>query len=449
MNKIVCDVCGTSYPETTVQCPICGTAKTDTAKSTTESDTGYAYVKGGRFSHANVRKRNAGKKELPRVVAPVKPKKETPVKPQKEAPAPKPAKEPAPVRPVGEAAAPRREQTSLNKQAPVAARKQPAKEGGKVSNILLALIALVLVIAIVAVIAYIVKGYIDDRNQPADPVASSSNQTTEPNDVRVPCTGLKLALSQKTLDSLDEKFYLSVTVSPKDTCTDPVTYESSDPRVATVDDKGIVRPMADGQCIIYVRCGDFTVECYITCEGLGVEPTDPTQPTDPTEPPVELVLSKTDITLNGYNDSAIIYNGEIPVEEIVWTSSDEKVATVANGKVIAVGNGNATITAEYMGQTATCEVHCSNVVYSNYELRTRYGLGSDFSLKVGETIVLYMSDKETDLRIPAENLTFTLSKEGIISIDENGKITALAKGKVTVTVTYGDVTLKAIVRVNK
>ena len=84
MNKIVCDLCGTSYPETAPQCPICGTAKSDTAKTKPDAESGYAYVKGGRFSHANVRKRNAGQKDLPRVVAPVKPKKEAPAaKPEK------------------------------------------------------------------------------------------------------------------------------------------------------------------------------------------------------------------------------------------------------------------------------------------------------------------------------------------------------------------------------
>ena len=25
MSKIICDICGTSYPETSEQCPICGT----------------------------------------------------------------------------------------------------------------------------------------------------------------------------------------------------------------------------------------------------------------------------------------------------------------------------------------------------------------------------------------------------------------------------------------
>ena len=56
MSKIICDVCGSAYADTADQCPICGTAKRDTnaTKPESQSEGGYNYVKGGRFSHANV-----------------------------------------------------------------------------------------------------------------------------------------------------------------------------------------------------------------------------------------------------------------------------------------------------------------------------------------------------------------------------------------------------------
>ena len=56
MSKIICDVCGTAYPETAAVCPICGCAKnttTPTAAAETVEEgegAGYNYVKGGRFS---------------------------------------------------------------------------------------------------------------------------------------------------------------------------------------------------------------------------------------------------------------------------------------------------------------------------------------------------------------------------------------------------------------
>ena len=66
MSKIICDVCGTVYPETAQQCPICGSARTaqervvpeENQKGNTAKDTGYNYVRGGRFSKSNVKKRN-------------------------------------------------------------------------------------------------------------------------------------------------------------------------------------------------------------------------------------------------------------------------------------------------------------------------------------------------------------------------------------------------------
>lgn len=70
MSKIICDVCGTSYPESATQCPICGCVRP--AEVVTVSSEGnpvemptsgtYTYVKGGRFSKSNVKKRNGENK---------------------------------------------------------------------------------------------------------------------------------------------------------------------------------------------------------------------------------------------------------------------------------------------------------------------------------------------------------------------------------------------------
>ena len=41
---------------------------------------------------------------------------------------------------------------------------------------------------------------------------------------------------------------------------------------------------------------------------------------------------------------------------VVWSSSDEKIAKVENGKVTAVAEGEAVITVEAGDKTATCKV---------------------------------------------------------------------------------------------
>ena len=60
MSKIICDVCGTSFSDTSTQCPICGSVHQGDSLISTQSNQdvgGYTYVKGGRFSKNNVKKR--------------------------------------------------------------------------------------------------------------------------------------------------------------------------------------------------------------------------------------------------------------------------------------------------------------------------------------------------------------------------------------------------------
>ena len=66
MDKIICDVCGTGYPESSESCPICGSprrADASHAMGQKNANAGYTYVKGGRFSSSNVRRRSDNKVE--------------------------------------------------------------------------------------------------------------------------------------------------------------------------------------------------------------------------------------------------------------------------------------------------------------------------------------------------------------------------------------------------
>ena len=61
MNKVICDVCGTMYPDTAKQCPICGCAAAEPVEAAAvdgmqeEGAVGaYSYTKGGHFSKSNL-----------------------------------------------------------------------------------------------------------------------------------------------------------------------------------------------------------------------------------------------------------------------------------------------------------------------------------------------------------------------------------------------------------
>lgn len=439
MSKIVCDICGAAYPETETQCPICGTAKSDApAAGDTAETAGYAYVKGGRFSKSNVKKRNSGNQELPRTVMPA-PEKESSMPELQSAPAAPAPEEPA----------------KPEKNRPERPRRQRRDE--PTNNIGLIVIVIILVLAIVAVCIYIGIKWVERINhESTEPSTSSTvlNHTggsnVAPGPISIPCTGLRLPFDETVLTSVGQIVQLSPIVQPSDT-TEDVGYISADPRIATVDENGNVTAVADGETIIYVTCGSYKVELKVICNvGVPVQTTKPTEPeqTEPTEPFVVLVLNRNDFTLNGYGAKWDLYTDDaIDAAAISWTSSNESVATVTDGVVVAVGNGSATITAEYQGQIVTCKVYCNNVVKASFTLSH-----TEVTIKVGESFTLQARDSE-GLRIDPSELKFYTDKEGFITVDENGRVTGVQnnlnykEAYKIVYVEYNGEVLKCIVRV--
>ena len=261
MEKVICDVCGTDYPETVAQCPICGCARSDSGQtsagntSQTEEGSGYTYTKGGRFSKSNVRKRLKAAQIQP-------------------VPVEIPTRMPEPEEP---------DYDDYDED------EMDDTNGEATSNRGLIVIVVLLLLAIIAVSSYIAIVHFDllGLNETTTPTGtvSTSDSTTSPTDytgVRVPCTALT-ADDKIVLAEQGSVMQLSFSVEPIDT-TDEIKFVSSDESVATVDATGRVTAVGDGEATITITCGDFVKECTVSCVLSGTEqPTDPTDPTQPTE----------------------------------------------------------------------------------------------------------------------------------------------------------------------
>ncbi len=81
---------------------------------------------------------------------------------------------------------------------------------------------------------------------------------------------------------------LTATVEPANATNKALRWSSSDPEVATVDEEGLVKLIAEGTATITVTTTDGTslnAVCKITVQNAEPEePTDPNDPTDPTDP---------------------------------------------------------------------------------------------------------------------------------------------------------------------
>ncbi len=143
----------------------------------------------------------------------------------------------------------------------------------------------------------------------------------------------------------DEAFPLKATVSPDAAYLDPtIVWSSSDDEIASVNQNGFVTCHKMGKVTISATCAGTTgsIELNVTCaptESISLNMTS-FQGIPGSE--VEIVA-----TVNPSNGDP----------NIIWTSSDEKVATVnENGLVSLIANGRAIITAQSGDKTATCEV---------------------------------------------------------------------------------------------
>lgn len=120
----------------------------------------------------------------------------------------------------------------------------------------------------------------------------------------------------------------------------------------------------------------------------------------------------------------------------VWSSDDETVATVAGGVVTGVAAGTATIKAELAdGTYATAEV----TVVRNDEIK---------SITLDKrNITLYTGDENNTYTLVAtieggsqasKAVTWTSANPAVATVDENGKVTAVAEGSTKVTATAAD-----------
>jgi len=118
--------------------------------------------------------------------------------------------------------------------------------------------------------------------------------------------------------------------------------------------------------------------------------------------------------------------------KILWVSSDPAIATVnSKGKVKAVGRGEVVITAYgSSGKKAECKITVTG------PLVKKITLSAPRSMKVGETVQIVAAITPVDAE--NQNLKWKVSDKKIARISKTGELTALKKGRVTITATARD-----------
>ena len=354
MSKIICDICGTTYPDTADCCPICGCSR-DAAASLLGDDLLMEEVmeeprtKGGRFST------NKKKKEIFDYDE---------------------ANSPPEDEPVPEEGNPYEEEEEY-------------EEGPRHNTVAVVLLTVLIAVLLIAAGFLFVRFYLpnmdigSDKNAQlstsAPEVPETTGETLEPT---IPCQGLTLTSGTPELSKEGQYFLLHVIVTPENT-TDQLTFASADESIATVTEDGRITAVGEGETVIYITCGSFQYPCPVVCK--FVEETQPPETVAPTvaetEPDADaettaeenseesnsgaqkdvvLKLKKTDIKLGVYYEYQLLLDCDLEQNEVEWSSEHPHIATVdENGVVKAIKYGTTSITAKYGDQEVSCIVRCS------------------------------------------------------------------------------------------
>lgn len=121
-------------------------------------------------------------------------------------------------------------------------------------------------------------------------------------------------------------------------------------------------------------------------------------------------------------------------DSVTWLSSDKNVATVSNGIVTAVGNGDCTITATCGSQSASCSVNVSGI--STVVSVTGVTLDkATASVDTGSTVMLTATIEPSNAS--NQNISWSSDNETVATV-ENGTVTGVSAGTATIGVMTED-----------
>ena len=260
-----------------------------------------------------------------------------------------------------------------------------------------------------------------------------------PQDLSVPCTGVRLDSTSVTFQEAEQFFNLAVTLQPTG-CTEDVVFSSADEAIATVNQQGKIMAISGGTTEVTVTCGAYNAVCLVTCDFAAAAG-------DPEADSKAPALSSEDMTFTYPNQQATLLVTNVPDEaEILFSSADESVATVSSSGVItAVGSGTTTVTVQVLGQSLECIVRCSLNGANENNGEESYTLSNyDVTMTIkGEYFRLTLKKPDGS---KVTGLVWASADESICTVDENGVVTAVSTGTTTVSTEYEGVVYECIVR---
>ena len=252
---------------------------------------------------------------------------------------------------------------------------------------------------------------------------TEGNDLTEGLPVIIELESISLGETEKTM-TRGASDTLEVTATPTNALIGKtVEWTTSNDQVVTVDQEGNIEAVSIGEATVTATVEDKTASVHITVNAPALEAINISGESTSVMKGKKLQLTAEFVPADADADP----------DQIVWSSSDESVATVdQNGLVTAVENGDTVITATYGEITGSCTVTVETIPLKGIRINTE-----STTIHLGETEkleVIYNPENTTDDR----TVTWSSSDDKVASVAADGTVTAVGVGSAVIKAAVGE-----------
>ncbi len=203
-----------------------------------------------------------------------------------------------------------------------------------------------------------------------------------------------------------------------------ITWKSSDPSIATVDENGLVTAVKPGDTYITVKIKVGGVTKQAKCR-------------------LKVVSAVSDITLSSKEDWVLVGDNltisatvspKLAGATLVWAVSDESIASIADKSALSM-----TITGVKEGTVVVTAINQDNAIVATKVIKviqeiTKLTL-SDTDVTLAQTVGFYQLYAYCEPELPdSQELTWSSSNKKVVTVDQNGKVTLVKPGSAVITV---------------
>lgn len=226
-----------------------------------------------------------------------------------------------------------------------------------------------------------------------------------------------------------DTFQLVAEVLPENVEDKTVTWSVEDTEIVSIGQDGLVTALHVGSSKVYAKAGDIVSECIVTVSDIPVE----TVALD--EEHLEMY------TGDEYQLTAIILPVEASGRQKTWSSSDNEIVSVSDdGLVTAISVGEAVVTVEVEGKSASCSVVVNEILVESVTLN-----------KETAEIIVGNTEQLTATVLPEnadnKNITWSSTDESIATVSSDGLVSAISVGSASIIAKAGDKQAKCDVTV--